>query len=135
MDERSWALKMGDEGDESSQRWWIRLAIRMMDEWSWASKMDEEDDKLGRRWCVSFNNVAWALVAAVRRMMNRWGWWMRRMMDESKVRVWGGWERGKNSVFEKERISVKRQRNKRNIKKKEINIILMRVGIKNNIWI
>ena len=36
-------------------------------------------------------------------------------------------------VFEKERMSVKRHRNKRNRKKKEINIILMRVEIKNNI--
>jgi len=44
--------------------------------------MGEEDDKLGRRWCVSFVNGAWALVVAMRRMMNRWGWWMRRMMGK-----------------------------------------------------
>ena len=44
----------------------------------------------------------------------------------------GRWE-SESSVFEKERMSVKRQRNKRNKKKKEINIILMREKIKNNI--
>ena len=45
------------------------------------------------------------------------------------------WDDGslESYVFEKERMSVKRQRNKRNKKKKEINIILMREKIKNNI--
>ena len=29
--------------------------MRMMDERSWASKMGEEDDESGQRWCASFS--------------------------------------------------------------------------------
>ena len=31
-----------------------RASVRMMDERSWASKMGEEDDESGQRWCASF---------------------------------------------------------------------------------
>ena len=42
---------MGEEDDESGQRWLIerKASVRMMDEWSWASKMGEEDDESSRR--------------------------------------------------------------------------------------
>ena len=87
MDERNWALKMGEEGDESGRRWRVSFGGGGEEDDESVRMMDEEDDGWGGE--------------SLRRMRERW---------ESE------------SLFEKEKMSVKRQSKtycKRNRERKE----------------
>ena len=80
---RWWSMGLGWLNREL---WWA--SMRMMDEWSWALKIGEEDDESGQWWCVSFGGGS---------EDDGWGGWWVRMMDKTKVRVWGEWERGEST--------------------------------------
>ena len=84
---------------------------RMMDERSWASKMGEEDDESGRRWCVgrrrcvSFGGGGENNDESVRMMDEEDDGWIGKSLRRMRVWWWIGGE--SESLFEKERMSVK----------------------------
>ena len=114
--------------------YWVeqRASVRMMDEWSWTSEMGEEDEESSRRWCVGsmvrmMDERSWASKMGEKDDESGQRWWNGRGIKEIERWVRSGrWESEQNCWFFMcfwERESGK-----------EINIILMRVGIKNNIF-